>query len=318
MAAVVGGMSLGFEIDTNILRAASVDGLGHIVSRFEQPTAKESLDRLLEQCVAAVRSLEAAGGEPARAVGIAIPGIVLDGTQVSLCANLPMLSGATTRDELSKRLGRPVFLENDANAAALAEAWHGAGRGANSLLFVTIGTGLGAGVVLGGHIWSGETGYAGEIGHFQIDPDGATCGCGSRGCLQTIAGAQGWARRARDAMAGRASKLQDKALDQKSIIEAASEGDPVAAEVVSGAAQALGIALGAAISLLNPARVVIGGEAATVGTYLVERISQEVQRRTLPKVFSSCAFRASELGGDGCVLGASRVAKVGMIARAQA
>jgi glucokinase len=226
-----------------------------------------------------------------------------------------VLNGFALAEEMKKRTSLPTFLENDANAAALAEAWRGAGRGSQDQLFVTLGTGIGAGVVLGGRVWSGKSGYAGELGHIQVDPEGPPCGCGSRGCLETVAGIGGWVRRAEGALAaGRDSSLRGERLDPESIVRAARGGDGLANEVVSGAARALGVGIGAALNLLNLDRVVVGGGVAAAGDFLLERIVAETKARTFAQVFADCSFRLAELGGDAGVVGAARVAMVGLAA----
>ena len=181
--------------------------------------------------------------------------------------NVPALDGLHVGDELEARTGRASFAENDANAAALAEAWLGAGRGARHVLYVTLGTGVGGGLVFDGRIWLGRNGYAGEIGHIQVEPDGIPCGCGSWGCLETIAGVPRWTRRAEALLAtGRASTLAGRSpLDPQVIVEAARGEDAVALEVVDGAARAVGVGVAAVLDLLNVDRVVVGGGVASAG-----------------------------------------------------
>jgi glucokinase len=177
---------------------------------------------------------------------------------------------------------------------------------------VTLGTGIGGGVILGGRIWSGKSGYAGEVGHIQVDPEGLPCGCGSRGCVETIAGIGGWVRRAEAGLRERESSLRGRAIDPEAIVGAARTGDALALEVVAGTARALGVAIGAALNLLNLDRVVIGGGVAAAGDFLLERVTAEVRARTFPQVFADASFRLAELGGDAGVVGAARVAMVGL------
>jgi len=217
-------------------------------------------------------------------------------------------------EELEARTGRASFVENDANAAALAEAWLGAGRGGHDVLYVTLGTGVGGGLVFDGRIWMGRNGYAGEIGHIQVDPDGPACGCGSWGCLETIAGIPGWTRRAEALLAGgRQSTLVGVSpLDPQAIVEAARGDDAVALEVVDGAARAVGMGIAAVLDLLNVDRVVVGGGVANAGFFLLERIVEEARKRTFPHVFADVSFRLAELGSDAGVVGAARVGMLGV------
>lgn len=294
---------IGLDIGGSFLKGASVNPSGRVDERLHEPVAKDTLDALLSQLESAVRKL--AGRSLARAVGVGIPGIVeQEAARVRVAPNVPILNGYALAEELQRRLNMQAFLENDANAAALAEAWRGAGRGSENQIFVSLGTGIGAGVILNGRIWSGKSGYAGEIGHIQVDPDGVPCGCGSRGCLETVAGIHGWTRRA--------EALFGKALDPEQIVSAARGGEARALEIVEGTARALGVGIGAALNLLNLDRVVIGGGVAAAGDFLMGRVVEEVKKRVFPQVFADCAFKAAELGGDAGVVGAARVAMVGL------
>jgi glucokinase len=304
--------AIGIDVGGTFLKAARVDGDGELRAHLEQPVSKGSADELLHQMQEAVRGLEGAGR--AHAVGVGLPGIV-DSSSGRLynAPNLPVLNGLDIGRELGRRTGRPCFAENDANAAALAEAWMGAGRGAARLLFVTLGTGVGGALVFDGRIWGGKSGYAGEIGHLQADPKGPPCGCGSWGCVETIAGVPGWERRARKALAGRHSLLSEVALlDPATIVGAARDGDPLALDIADEAAAAVGLGVASALNLLNLDRVVIGGGVARAGDFLLDRIVEQARRRTFPHVFKDAEFRLALLGSDAGVVGAARVGMLGV------
>jgi glucokinase len=294
---------IGLDIGGSFLKGAAVNPSGKVEGRLHEPIRKETLEELLAQLEAAVSTL--AGSAGARAVGIGIPGIVeQEAARVRVAPNVPVLNGYALAEELQRRTSKEAYLENDANAAALAEAWLGAGRGSDQQIFVSLGTGIGAGVILNGRIWSGKSGYAGEIGHIQVDPQGLPCGCGSRGCLETIAGIQGWTRRAEAALG--------KPLDPEAIVGAARNGDARAIQIVDETASALGVGIGAALNLLNVDRIVVGGGVAAAGEFLLDRISAEVRKRVFPQVFADTTFRLAELGGDAGVVGAARGAMVGL------
>lgn len=302
---------VGLDIGGSFLKGACVNPAGKVEARLHEKVEKHRLEALLQQLERAVQSL--AGPSGARAVGLGIPGIVEQGTALVRGApNVPVLNGYVFGADFAKRIGMPTFAENDANAAALAEAWLGAGRGSERQIFVSLGTGIGAGIILDGRIWSGASGYAGEIGHIQVEPDGLPCGCGSRGCLETVAGIPGWIRRAEAALASRDSALRGQPIEPKTIIDAAQAGDPVALEIVAGSARALGVGIGATLNLLNLDRVVLGGGVAAAGDFLLSRVAEEVRQRTFPQVFADCAFKLAELPGDAGVVGAARVAMVGL------
>ena len=305
---------IGLDVGGTFLKGARIDSGGKVLARLHESIRKATTPELLAQLAGAVETLEAGVG-PAVAVGIGLPGIVeMTRGRVRSAPNVPALDGLKVGEELEARTGRASFAENDANAAALAEAWLGAGRGASHVLYVTLGTGVGGGLVFDGRIWIGRNGYAGEIGHIQVEPDGLPCGCGSWGCLETIAGVPGGARRAEALLAGgRPSALAGRSpLDPQVIVEAARGDDAVALEVVDGAARAVGVGVAAVLDLLNIDRVVVGGGVASAGFFLLERITEETRRRTFPHVFADVTFRLAELGADAGVVGAARVGMIGV------
>jgi glucokinase len=305
-------MYVGLDVGGTNLKGARVGEDGEVLARLREPIARERGDDLLAQMERAVKGLS--DGARPMAVGIGLPGIVDQETsRLQGVANLPALRALQDADlagDLARRLGCPVFLENDANAAGLAEAWRGGGRGASSVLYVTLGTGIGGAVILDGRLWTGHSGYAGEIGHMQIDPDGWACGCGSRGCVETRTGIAGWVRQAEELRAVRPSRLQGVVLEPATIVAAAQAGDEVALLVVDGVARALAQAIGGLLNALNAERCVIGGGVAAAGHFLLDRISRETQARCWPRVFEDCSFRLAELGNDAGVVGAARVAMV--------
>ncbi len=313
-------MYIGLDVGGTNLKGARIGESGEVLARLHEPVVRERPDDLLAQFEQAVKTL-GAGGE-VRGVGIGLPGIV-DHAAARLrgVPNLPALAALRDRDlaaEVGTRTGAPTFIENDANAAGLAEAWLGAGRGAASLVFLTLGTGVGGAVVLGEHLWTGRSGYAGEVGHVQLDPDGEPCGCGARGCLETIVGIAGWSRRAEEKIKTRESRLGGQRIDPATIVAAAHEGDLVALEVVDETARALGQALGGLVNTLNPERAVIGGGVAAAGPFLLDRIVRETKKCCWPQAFEDCSFRLAELGGDSGVVGAARVAMQGVEGRLRA
>jgi glucokinase len=302
---------IGLDLGGTFVKAARVAPDGTIGRRLREPVSGETVDELLAQLARAVATLEEDG--PVPAVGLGIPGIIQrrDGCARGV-PNLPAIEGLPVGDALEERCGRRAFAANDANAAALAESWLGAGRDVESMLLVTLGTGVGGGLVFDGALFTGLAGYAGEFGHIQVEPNGVRCGCDSWGCIETIAGAAGWARRADEARARRPSVLAGRTLDQEAIVDAARQGDAVALEVLEGTARALGAGIAAVLNLLNLERVVIGGGVSAAGPILLDRIVAEAKLRTFPAVFSGCSLVPAALGSDAGVVGAARVAQVGL------
>jgi glucokinase len=303
---------VGLDVGGTYLKGARMDETGRVLARLHDPVEKDSAPALVAQLAAAIRTLE--GQVPVAGVGIGLPGIVDIGSgRVRSAPNLPALNGLDLAAEISQRTGRRCFPENDANAAALAEAWLGAGRDADTVLLITLGTGVGGGLVFHGKIWSGKSGYAGEIGHIQVDPEGVACGCGSWGCLETIAGIAGWVRRAEEEMATRSSRLAEQAeISPEIIVREANAGDPVALDVMDDAARAVGIGVAATLNLLNLDRVVVGGGVARAGEVLLSRIVAHARKRTFAHVFEDASFRLAELGADAGVVGAARVGIIGV------
>jgi glucokinase len=301
---------VGLDIGGTFLKGGLVDAEGGVHTRLHEPVVHASPDDLLRQIRTAVFSLS--GGKALRGLGIGLPGIVDHARgRLSGVPNLPALAALRERplaEEIATMTGVPTVLDNDANALGLAEAWRGAGRGARSVVFVTLGTGVGGAVILDGALWRGRSGYAGEIGHMQLDPLGVPCGCGSRGCLETIVGIRGWIRRAEEGLRRRPSRLAGIALEPATIVAAAREGDGLAVDIVDGTARALGQGLGIILNLLNVEGVVVGGGIAAAGDFLLDRIVHETKGRCWPQVFADVFFRLASLGGDAGVVGAARLA----------
>ena len=216
---------------------------------------------------------------------------------------------------LAAAAGLPTFLENDANAGGLGEAWFGAGRGAHSLLYVNIGTGIGGAIILDGRIHRGAHGNAGEIGHVVIAPgQGPVCTCDKRGCLEALAAGNALgeaARRRLQEQSGADSVLVALPLAQISggqVGAAAQEGDPLALDIVREAAEYLGLALAGAANLVDPELIVIGGGVAELGEVLLTPTREAFGRYATPPVADSTTIVQAQLGYDAGVIGAAAVA----------
>jgi glucokinase len=306
---------LAIDIGGTKLAAGVVDPAGRLLARGEVPTrASEGLEAVLGRIVALGRALlkrpEAAPLE-IRRVGVGGAGPV--DLRRGLVLNPPNLPGwecVPLVERLQDAFGLPVVLENDANAAALGEFQYGAGRGARSLVYVTVSTGIGGGIVLGGRVWHGLADAAGEVGHMTVKPDGPRCGCGSRGCLEAMASGPSLVRRAREAMAdGRPSRLASLPdFTARELVEAAREGDPLAREVWDEAVRCLGIGMAAVIAILAPERIVIGGGVSRAGDFLFVPLREAVRRRVKLAPVESIPVLPAALGADVGILGAAAVA----------
>ncbi len=208
----------------------------------------------------------------------------------------------------------PIYLDDDANLGALAEMWWGAGIDCADLAYIKIATGVGAGFVLGGAPYRGAGGVAGEIGHVVIEPDGAPCMCGLRGCLVTQIGTFALVAQAEQFLAiGRPSVLVRGAVSIDSLVEAVHQGDAVAIEVVRRAGRQLGIAVANLLNLLNPDRVILSGGLTRAGATLFEPLEEMLHGRTLLSARATARVIASELGQSGVALGAATQVLVALL-----
>jgi glucokinase len=208
------------------------------------------------------------------------------------------------------RLDVPVELDNDANAAALAEHGYGAGRGAENMVYMTISTGIGGGLIVGGRLIHGVGDAAGEVGHMIVQPDGVPCGCGARGCLETICSGTSIARRAAERLAGggRSSALLEggglKEITAKAVAEAARAGDAVASEVWDETIEYLALGVGNVIAAFAPEAVVLGGGVSTAGEQLLEPLRRRVNESVKIAPVEEVRIVQAALGGDSGVYGA--------------
>lgn len=259
---------------------------------------------------------EAGPGGRSLGVGLAVPSPV----DPDAPGRLPPLFMPAWREvdlhrDLSLPGDPPLLIDNDANLGALAESWWGAGRDGSDLAFVKLGTGIGAGFVIDGHIFRGHRGTAGEIGHLVIDPHGPPCVCGLQGCLSTFVGTPALMRAARAAGAAhRHSPLAEGEPTVRTLIDAVQQGDPAARQVVADAAAHIALAVAGLLNLLNPQTVVLGGELATVGDALLQPLRARVQQRSMWSAVVNSRIVVSQLGARDVALGAAtRVIQAALI-----
>ena len=292
---------LGIDVGAAHVAAAVTDLRGRVLAwanrdhavRDDPAGTLRAMRELSERCV------EKWGGGAARLLGagVAVPSPVDPRAPGELCdLILPAWRGVDLRRDLQARYGIPVLVENDANLGALAEHWWGAGRGVQDFTYVKVATGIGAGHIIGGEIYRGASGVAGEIGHLAIDPQGARCVCGLRGCLTTLVGAAALVVRARALRPRHAGTAVPGHPSLAEIEDAALAGDPLALQVVREAAGHLGVAISGLINLMNPARVIIGGGLTRLGEILLEPLRETVRSHTLVTSAAAAEIRASALG----------------------
>ena len=295
------------------IRAALCDPEGVIHRRVADLTAgHEGPEAVMGRIERAIRRVWPANA-PVAAIGLVAPGpldpwsgIVLDAPNIPGWKNYPL------RAIIQERFDVPILVGNDANAAALAEQRFGAGQGEPNLIYITVSTGIGGGIIVNGELLLGAHGLAGEIGHIIVEPDGPRCGCGNYGCLETLASGPSIARQARQrictAEPGRILELAQgdpNAISAKIVNEAAQEGEPLAVDVFRQAGTYLGIGLVTLLHLFDPNIVVIGGSVSKAGDLLFEPVREVVRRRCMTDHYwRDTPIVPAALGDDVGLLGA--------------
>lgn len=304
----------GVDLGGTYIKAGLVDVEGKILLKGQVPTGasdgaaavlvriKELIGRLAWKRGIALADLQA--------IGVGIPGSV--DVNTGLVRMAPNLSWRDfpVRAELAAMLNLPVVVDNDAHVAALGEKWRGAGRDFNSLLMVTVGTGVGSGLIINGKIHRGFFGYGAELGHYKVDFKGLKCHCGGEGCLESLASATAMVRLARSYLAdGYQSMLQDSPdLDARKIIEAAARGDQLANRVLDRATKYLSMALANVALVVGPQAIIIGGGLAQAGEIILKPIRKHVADCLGPWQVKPLPVVAARLGNDAGIIGAAYLA----------
>ncbi|MFF4368078.1 ROK family protein [Streptomyces sp. NPDC001594] len=230
-------------------------------------------------------------------VGLGVPGpIDVESGTLGSTAILPGWAGINPRQELSRRLGVPVYVDNDANLGALGELVWGSGRGVRDLAYIKVASGVGAGLVINGQIYRGPGGTAGEIGHITLDESGPVCRCGNRGCLETFAAA----RYVLPLLQG----SHGPELTMEKVVELAREGDPGCRRVIGDVGRHVGSGVASLCNLLNPSRIVLGGSLAEAGELVLAPIRESVGRYAIPSAARQLSVLTGSLGSRAEVLGA--------------
>jgi len=301
---------IGINVSGEHMRAALVDEHGSILESRIGGVSKE----LIPQLASIVADLRNVAGNVA-ALGVAIPGLVNRQTdRVVSPRGLPSTLVEDLHGELTRATGLRVEVENDANAAAYGEYIVGAGRGSRNLFYMMIGNGIGGAIILDGKLWSGASGFAGEVGHITIDTEGLPCVCGNTGCLETLASAPSIVRRARERLhrdsTSSLSRLGlQKSFTAEDVAHQANEGDDFALMMIERTGKYIGTAVATVINLLNIERIVLGGGVMDAGSLILNPIIQEVKRRAFQPCFEATEIVAAKLGLDAAPIGAAMLAR---------
>ena len=302
---------IGVDLGGTQIRALRTDLAGEKAARAEQLTlAQQGPQAVVSRILETVREVMA--GVPREEIlglGIGAPGPIDSAGVVHDPPNLPGWKGVSLVDELAGPLGLPIYAGNDANLGALAEYRFGAGAGVDHLVYLNVGTGIGGGVISHGRMLTGWRGFAAELGHQTLDPDGPRCGCGQPGHLEAFASGPAIARDARKALEqGRSSTIPEHAkgpVTAKSVAAAAMTGDALALELLHQAGYYLGLGLANLIHILEPQRILIGGGVSLAGELLLEPARQTVDQRLMSTVYRGVEILPAALGLDVGLMGAA-------------
>ena len=294
------------------LRMAAIDREGRILYRARRETPRGSNPKEIVSVIsdAARECLENIDAE-VLAIAAAVPAIIDFEKGITLkLPNLPALDNFSLAAALADELNLPCYLENDANAAAIGENWLGASKNYRNIIAVTLGTGVGGGIIVDGKMVRGADGTAGEIGHICVEPFGVSCGCGSHGCLEQYSSATALVRLARELEKEFAeSEISKKdAPSSLEIFEAGLRGDALALEVFRIQGFYLGIALAGLINVLNPEVIVIGGGASAGWDLFAPEMKKQIDERAYREPSGRVQIVRAKLGDDAGILGASKIA----------
>jgi glucokinase len=311
---------LGIDLGGTKINTALVDRAGAVLAHdFRATSVSDGPDAVIGRMIDASRQvITTAGMRPdhVQAAGVCAPGpLDVDRGLVLSPPNLPGWDRIPLTARIADALAMPVHLENDANAAALGENRFGAGRGARDMVYVTASTGIGGGLILDGHLYHGASGLAGEIGHQTVLPHGPVCGCGNRGCLESLASGTAIARRGRESVArGVPTVISELAqgdslrISAKLVAQAAERGDSEARMILSQAMDYLGIGMANLVNLLNPELIVIGGGLTKLGDMLFDSVRRAIDRIAFPMAARAVRVVPAALGDDVGALGAAALA----------
>ncbi len=306
---------IGVDIGGTTVKVGIFEVDGTLLHKWEVPTRKEDGgSHILEDVAASIRKVLADNKMDLAEVvgaGMGVPGPVMPNGYVEVCVNLGWRD-MNPQQELSALLdGIPVKSGNDANVAALGEMWRGGGMGYTDIVMVTLGTGVGGGVIIGEKIISGKHGLAGEIGHIHVrDEETEYCNCGGRGCVEQVASATGIAREARRAMAASdapsAMRKYGDRINAKNVLDAAKAGDAMALEVVETVGRYLGLMMAQIAMTVDPEMFVVGGGVSKAGQFLIDIIDKYFEYYT-PISRNKGKVGLAKLGNDAGIYGAARL-----------
>ena len=300
---------IGVDLGGTNMRTALVTRAGDIVEKQKEETrAAEGYRTVIGKLTGSIARLIGIAkgqGRAVAAVGVGAPGVIHGATGVVVKSpNFPDWNDLPLKATLEAALKIPVVIENDANAAALGEQWRGAAKGIGSMILLTLGTGVGGGIVLDGRIWHGADGMAGELGHMTIIPDGRACGCGNTGCLEMYASSRGIIM----AFGSERGSQEPGDITSEQVYRAAREGNAAAIRAMQSMGRSLGIGIANLINIFNPEMVVIGGGVMDGWDLFIDATREEVRKRAFAYPAERTRIVPSLLGDDAGMVGAAAAA----------
>ncbi len=304
--------SIGVDVGGTKIAAGMVNAKGEILDEVRYPTP-HSPEKLVEAIAGAIA--EVGDGFEAGAACLAVPGLILaEENRVVFSPNLRAVEGIPLKDELEPRIGLPLTIENDGNAAAWGEFRFGVGSEADHLVFVTLGTGIGGGVITHGILMRGTQGSGGELGHVTVQATGPRCSCGNRGCLEALASGTAIGRRAREVAVEHSGSALGRLAARRRVLgedvtKLAREGDEMALSVLEEAGTWLGVGLAGFVNVFNPEVVAVGGGVMEAGEMVLGAARREVRLRSRPPSRDLAEIKVATLGPKSGVLGAAALAR---------
>jgi len=293
---------IGIDIGGTSIKAGRVESSGSVSAFRKAPTPATDLAALIATIADLMDGLRE--NLPISGIGAGIPGMrnARTGT-IETSPHIPAIREVNLEQLLAEKMRLPVITENDANAGAYGELVAGAGKGLEHMVYITLGTGLGCGLILSRKLFRGFSGYAGEFGHTVVEPQGRPCACGAVGCLETRVSATGIVQ------TGREFNFGPEGFTAEDVYNAATQGDKTAIKVFQETGRYLGIACANLINLLNPQAIVIGGGVMASGGLLLDAAREETRRRALGPSLRDCEIVQSHLWPDAGIIGAAMLAR---------
>ncbi len=305
--------AVGVELSSSVLRIILTDLNARPIRQRIPPVYNQKIDAIVESLSREVEDLcQDIPDEQLFGVGVAVPGIVNPSTGVVTMESQEGWQDIPLASQLSNLIGKHVILSNRTQAATWGEKWYGDSNQVADLLYVRLGSSVEAGMIIAGQLHLGKMYTSGAIGHMTLDPDGAYCACGNRGCLNTVAGSQALLKSARVRLKNNSASMlmgmvegNPSFLNMDHLMSAIDAGDGLAVQIITEAGRSVGIIVASLLNLLSFQKVIIGGQLSMAGSALLTPIQEEVNRRALPTSLVACQIEITKLGADAAALGAA-------------